>query len=171
MHKLFILLLIVACSCSPQISEEDVRIQEYGDLYFTMDCWWSSQEDSPTLFWCSENVETELLSGYVSLAIEEDLDGERFFSICGRNVILNSGHDLHDDLIASITHNAYNCFESYEQSLGNEFDWIWDGAINMLQLIWRPEDDPDKVLTLFVGAKEDSPLVLGSVYYKIGDLD
>ena len=140
-----LILLILLWSCSNNLTEEDIRQQEYGELYATMDCWWSSQELlSPALFWCTENLETELISGYVSLAIEQDLDGEQFFSICGR------------------------CINSYERSLGDEFDWIWDDPTNTLQLIWRPEDEPDKVLTLFVPEKKDSPRVLGSVYYKTG---
>ena len=144
-------------------------VAEYGELYFTMTCWWSSQENlAPTLFWCTEDIETELISGYVSLAIEEDLDGESFLSICGREIVLNSGNDLHDTLIASMTQYSYNCYESYERKLGNEFDWIWDEETNMLQLIWRPEDDKDKVLTLFIPEKEDSPRVMGNVYYKTG---
>ena len=164
-----LLLLVLLCSCSNNLTEEDIRQQEYGELYATMVCWWSSQElISPALFWCTENLETELISGYVSLAIEEDLEGERFFSICGRDVTLNTGHDLHDNLIASMTQYTYNCYEAYERSLGNEFDWIWDDPTNTLQLIWRPEDEPDKVLTLFIPEKKDSPRVLGSVYYKTG---
>ena len=86
----------------------------------------------------------------------------------GKEITLNSGHDLHDNLIASLTQYNYDCYEAYERSLGNEFDWIWDEPTNTLQLIWRPDDDVDKVLTLFVPEKKDSPRVLGSVYYKTG---
>jgi len=168
MHRLLILLILL-CSCSNSLTEEDIRQQEYGEVYATMQCWWSSQELlSPALFWCTENLETELISGYVSLAIEHDLDGEQFFSICGREIILNSGHAVHDNLIAAMTQYAYNCYESYERNLGNEFDWIWDERTSTLQLIWRPDDDLDKVLTLFVPESKDSPRVLGIVYYKTG---
>jgi len=164
---LFLLILLISCATGPD--PEDVLVAEYGELYFTMTCWWSSQENlAPTLFWCTEDIETELISGYVSLAIEEDLDGESFLSICGKEVTLNSGNNLHDTLITSMTQYSYNCYESYERKLGNEFDWIWDEEINMLQLIWRPEDDEDKVLTLFIEEKEDSPRVMGNVYYKTG---
>jgi len=168
MYKILVLLILL-CSCSNNLTEEDIRQEEYGELYATMGCWWSSQElISPALFWCTENLETELISGYVSLAIEEDLQGEQFFSICGRDIILNSGHDLHDNLIASITESAYNCYDSYERNLGNEFDWIWDEPTNTLQLIWRPDRQPDKVLTLFVEEQQESPWVTGRVYYKTG---
>jgi len=171
-NKLFLVLVLLLCACSNNLTEEDIRQQEYGDLYATMDCWWSSQElISPALFWCTETLETELISGYVSLAVEQDLDGEKFLSICGKDIILNSGHDLHDNLIASMTRDTYDCYEVYERSLGNEFDWIWDVETSTLQLIWRPDDELDKVLTIFVPEKKDSPRVLGLVYYKTGYFD
>ena len=168
MYKI-IVLLILLCSCSNNLTEEDIRQEEYGELYATMDCWWSSQEAiASTIFWCADTLETELISGYVSLAIIQDLDGVEFFSICGRDIVLNSGHELHDNLIAAMTQYTYDCYESYERKLGNEFDWIWDEPSSTLQLIWRPEDELDKVLTVFVPKQVDSPRVLGSVYYKTG---
>ena len=168
MYKILVLLILL-CSCSNNITEEDIRQEEYGELYATMDCWWSSQEGMvSTIFWCADNLTTELISGYVSLAVVRDLDGVNFFSICGREVKLNSGHSLHDNLIAAMTQYTYDCYESYERQLGNEFDWIWDEPTSTLQLIWRPEDDLDKVLTVFVPKQVDSPRVLGSVYYKTG---
>tara|TARA_Y100000310_G_scaffold168032_2_gene168078 strand:- start:5683 stop:6096 length:414 start_codon:yes stop_codon:yes gene_type:complete len=137
-----------------------------------MDCWWSNQENyAPTYFHCSENISTELISGYVSLAIGEDLNGEEYFSICGKDIILNSGYNLHDDLIFAMTQYTYNCYDSYERELGDEFDWIWSDEDSMLQLIWRPDYLEDQVLTLFIEKKEDSPRVLGSVYYKSGYFD
>lgn len=167
MYKVFgLIILLCSCSSNP-LTTEEVRVQEYGDLYFTMVCWWGSQESlQPAIFWCTEDINTELISGYVSIAIEEDLEGERFLSICGRDVTLNTGYDLHDNLIAGMTEYAYNCFDSYERSLGNEFDWLWEDTTRMLQLIWRPEEAESKVLTLFVEEEDDSPRVLGSVYYK-----
>ena len=169
MYRLLLLLLFVLSACSNNITEEDIRQEEYGELYATMDCWWSSQElIASTIFWCADDLETELISGYVSLAIIQDLDGVEFFSICGRGITLNSGHALHDNLIAAMTEHTYDCYESYERKLGNEFDWIWDESTSTLQLIWRPDDDLDKVLTVFVPKQEDSPRVEGTVYYKTG---
>jgi hypothetical protein len=169
MHRLLLLLLFVLSSCITTPAEEDVRQKEYGELYATMDCWWSSQEHiASTIFWCADTLETELISGYVSLAVIQDLDGVEFFSICGRDIILNSGHELHDNLIAAMTQDTYDCYESYERKLGNEFDWIWDEPTSTLQLIWRPEDDLHKVLTVFIPKQIDSTRVLGSVYYKSG---
>jgi len=168
-YRLLLLLLFVLSACSNNLTEEDIRQEEYGELYATMDCWWSSQELlAPTLFWCAENLETELISGQVSLAVGLDLDGEQYLSICGRNITLNSGNVLHDSLIVAMTQYTYDCYESYERKLGNEFDWIWDEPTSTLQLIWRPEDDLDKVLTVFVPKQVDSPRVLGTVYYKTG---
>tara|TARA_R100000808_G_scaffold22517_1_gene49014 strand:- start:4240 stop:4767 length:528 start_codon:yes stop_codon:yes gene_type:complete len=169
--RYFVFLLILT-SCAPIPSEEDVRQQEFGEIYATMGCWWSSQEEAPrAIFWCSEDLETELISGYVSLAIEEDAQEETFLSICGIDVTLNTGHDLHDILIASMTQGAYNCYNSYEKELGNEFDWLWSASESTLQLIWRPEDQDHTVLTVVIPEKEDSPNVLGTVYYKTGVFD
>jgi len=168
----FLVFLIFLCCCSSSLSEEDIRIQEYGELYFTMNCWWSSQELLvPTIFFCADAVESELISGYISLAIEEDWSGEQFLSLCGRGIILNSGHMLHDTLIESMTEHAYNCINSYERRLGDDFDWLWEDQTAMLQIIWRPEDSLHQALTLFVEKKVDSPHVLGSVYYKTGFFD
>ena len=169
MYKLFILLFFIISACSTAPTEEEIRQEEYGDLYTTMDCWWGSQQGMvATIWWCADTLETELISGYVSFAIVRDLDGVEFFSICGRDIKLNSGLELHDHLIAAMTQYTYDCYESYERKLGNEFDWIWDEPTSTLQLIWRPEDDLDKVLTVFVPKQVDSPRVLGSVYYKTG---
>jgi len=162
-------MFLLLYSCSSKVTEEDIRQEEYGEVYATMDCWWSSQELLATaLFSCNENLGTELISGHVSLAVGLDLDGEQYLSICGRDIILNSGNVLHDSLIVAMTQCTYDCYESYERKLGNEFDWIWDESTSTLQLIWRPEDDLDKVLTVFVPKQVDSPRVLGTVYYKTG---
>ena len=168
MHKLIILIALLLCSCANGLTQEDIRQQEYGTMYATMECWWTTQPNSPALFWCNEELQTPLISGYVSLAVERDIDGEQFLSICGKEIILNSGHNIHDTLIASMTQHEYSCYDTYERSLGNEFDWIWIEDINTLQMIWRPEDEIHKVLTLYVPERLDSPNVTGSVYYKTG---
>jgi len=156
-------------ACEPSFSEEDIRQQEYGDIYATMTCWWSANDVPPTpIFWCDEDLETELIRGHVSMAVEKDIESNNYFSICGRDVELNSGHALHDTLIASMTHGAYNCYDAYERELGNEFDWIWDKETSTLQLIWRPKEESHKVLTIFIPPEEDTPRVIGSVYYKTG---
>ena len=134
-----------------------------------MDCWWPSPETaSPAIFWCAEDIDTELISGYVSLSIEEDPIQERYFSICGKDITLNTGHNLHDTAIQTLTEYNYSCFDSYERELGNEFDWIWNETERTLQLIWRPKNDIDKALTLFIDSQLGSSHVEGKVHYKEG---
>ena len=169
MFRYFVFLLILVTGCTNLPSEEDIRQQEYGELYATMDCWWSSNDTLPAaIFWCNDDLDTSLIKGYVSLAVETDIDATNYFSICGKDVTLNSGHNLHDTLIASMTNGTYNCYNAYETELGNAFDWIWDEDTTTLQLIWRPENEEHKVLTLFVPERVDGPNVLGTVYYKTG---
>ena len=169
MNKIVICLLLLLCSCS-NIGEEDIRIQEYGEEYAIMDCWWSKNEGPNTLvFWCDKQLDTPLISGFVSLAVERDIEEEEFFSICGRNIILNSGYSLHDTLIASLTQDTYNCYNHYENKIGNEFDSVWDPEISILQIIWRPPDDDHQALTIYIPSPEgESVRVLGTVYHKTG---
>ena len=137
-----------------------------------MDCWWVDPEStSSAIFTCTETLETELISGYVSLAIQEDFAGENFFSICGRDVVLNSGYSFHDTTVVSLTTNTYACIDSYERKLGNEFDWLWDSDFGILQLIWRPQDELVKVLTLFIPNDEESLRAEGRVYYKTTEVN
>ena len=169
MNKIVICLLLLLCSCS-SIIEEDIRIEEYGEEYAIMDCWWSRNQGPNTLlFWCDKNLNTDLISGFVSLAIERDPEENEFFSICGRDIILNSGYNLHDTLIASLTNNNYNCYNHYENNIGNEFDSVWDPDVSILQIIWRPADKEHQALTLYIPSPEgESVRVLGTVYHKTG---
>ena len=169
MNKVVICLLLLLCSCS-NIGEEDIRIKEYGEEYAVMDCFWSKNQGPNTLlFWCDENLDTGLISGFVSLAIERGPEEDEFFSICGRDIILNSGYNLHDTLIASLTNNNYNCYNHYENNIGNEFDSIWDSEINVLQIIWRPPNEVHQALTLYIPSPEgESVRVSGTVYHKTG---
>ena len=121
------------------------------------------------VFWCDKQLDTPLISGFVSLAVERDIEEEEFFSICGRDIILNSGYSLHDTLIASLTQDTYNCYNHYENKIGNEFDSVWDPEINILQIIWRPPDDDHQALTIYIPSPEgESVRVLGTVYHKTG---
>ena len=169
MNKIVICFFLLLCSCS-NIGEEDIRIEEYGEEYAVMDCFWSRNEGPNTVvFWCDKQMDTQLISGFVSLAIERGPEEDEFFSICGRDIILNSGYDLHDTLIASLTNNTYNCYNHYENKLGNEFDSLWDPEINVLQIIWRPPDDEHQALTLYIPSPEgESVRVSGTVYHKTG---
>ncbi len=169
MNKIVICLFLLLCSCS-NIGEEDIRIEEYGEEYAVMDCFWSQNEGPNTVvFWCDNDLQTNLISGFVSLAIERGPEEAEFFSICGRDIILNSGYDLHDTLIASLTNNTYNCYNHYENNIGNEFDSLWDPDINILQIIWRPPDADHQALTLYIpDPEEGSVRVSGTVYHKTG---
>ena len=170
MYKLLYFLLLILLTYCNSLSDKDIRIEEYGEEYAVMDCWWSRNEGPNTLlFWCDKNLDTELISGFVSLAIERGPDEEEFFSICGRDIILNSGYNLHDTLIASLTDNSYNCYNHYENNIGNEFDSVWDPDVSILQIIWRPADKEHQALTLYIPSPEgESVRVLGTVYHKTG---
>ena len=170
MHKLLYFFLLVLLTSCNSLSDEDIRIEEYGEEYASMDCWWSKNEGPNTLvFWCDKQLDTPLISGFVSLAVERDIEEEEFFSICGRDIILNSGYSLHDTLIASLTQDTYNCYNHYENKIGNEFDSVWDPEINILQIIWRPPDDDHQALTIYIPSPEgESVRVLGTVYHKTG---
>lgn len=170
MHKLLYFFLLVLLTSCNSLSDEDIRIEEYGEEYAIMDCWWSKNEGPNTLiFWCDEQLDTPLISGFVSLAVERDIEEEEFFSICGTDVILNSGYDLHDTLIASLTNNNYNCYNHYENNVGNEFDSLWLPEAKVLQIIWRPADKEHQALTIYIPSPEgESVRVLGTVYHKTG---
>tara|TARA_Y100001938_G_C7990624_1_gene379303 strand:- start:324 stop:833 length:510 start_codon:yes stop_codon:yes gene_type:complete len=165
--RLVLLLFIFLTSCVNLI-EEEIRAEEYGDYYADMDCWWSKNEGPNTfVFNCHDNLETDLISGQVAFALIRDDDEEYYFTICGRNIVLNSGYTLHDTLIAFLTADKYACHEHYENQLGNEFDTIWDAQRRALQVIWRPVDDVHKALTLYLPLPEgDSVRVLATLYYK-----
>ena len=170
MHKLLYFFLLVLLTSCNSLSDEDIRIEEYGEEYAIMDCWWSKNEGPNTLiFWCDEQLDTPLISGFVSLAVERDIEEEEFFSICGTDVILNSGYDLHDTLIASLTNNNYNCYNHYENNVGNEFDSLWLPEAKVLQIIWRPADKEHQALTIYIPSPGGESLrVLGTVYHKTG---
>tara|TARA_R110002020_G_scaffold185624_4_gene383308 strand:- start:269 stop:763 length:495 start_codon:yes stop_codon:yes gene_type:complete len=161
--------LLLLCSCT-NVIEENIRVEEYGEQYAVMDCWWSNNDGPETIiFYCHDNLETDLISGQVRFAIERDSNGEEYFSICGRDIILNSGYSLHDTLIRTLTDNTYSCHHHYEGQLGNEFDTIWDEGHSALQVIWRPPEADHKVLTIYVPDPEGESLrVSGTVYYKFG---
>ena len=173
--KIKIVILIVAAAAIITCTAEDNSdiIAEYGEPYFTMTCWWHSQANfAPSIWHCSDMVESDLISGYISLAVEEDLNSERFLSICGRDIELNSGHSLHDLVIPALTENNYNCIDTYERDLGDEFDWLWDEEARTLQLIWRGDDGATKILTLLIDLPTPtSARSEGNVYYKTIDPD
>ena len=169
MSRVIVLLFFLLSSCDNLI-EEDLRVEEYGTYYTSMDCWWSRNEGPDTfIFNCADNLDTNLISGQVAFAMLRDAEEEHYFTICGRDIILNSGYDLHDNLIRILTNDQYACHEHYENQLGNEFDTTWDAEQSVLQIIWRPPNEVHKALTLYLPPPEgESVRVLGTVYYKTG---
>lgn len=117
-------------------------------------------------------LNTDLIAGDVVLQVSKDINQETYFTICGQDVKLNSGYDIQDYLIETMTSDKYACYDYYESKLGNEFDVIWDPTKTVLQMIWRPERQRHKALTLYIpSSNEESPYVLGTLYYKTGMFD
>tara|TARA_R110000824_G_scaffold22464_5_gene82197 strand:- start:1881 stop:2375 length:495 start_codon:yes stop_codon:yes gene_type:complete len=160
MRPYYIALLLFLTGC-PNISPPDINEQQYGTLYFTMECVWRNHNDGETLWWCSQDVETELLTGHLALELLED---DRL-AFCGEDLVLNSGHELHDNLVSLLTKNIFNCIYTPENELGNEFDWLWYKEDKTLQIIWRPEDSNHKQLTLIIDPGRPVTDVRGRVYY------
>ena len=149
-----------AGDCPPPLS------QDFGDPYFELDCSWVAPDttDRAAIWRCGSDVETPLLTGFVFLELEHS-DSLYF---CGRNLTLNSGIGIYDNLIRLLTTNKYDCLHITEdREKGNQFDWSWSNEANILQLIWRPEDEPHKMITLLIEDADYDILVRSTVYYKI----
>ena len=161
MNKSCLLLcfLLFLSSCAAD-TPQDIQ-SDHGDQYFTMDCVWRGYNDGQTLWWCEGHPETELLTGDLLLELLED----NKLAFCGENITLNTGHDLHDSLIALLTNGQFNCITSVERELGNEFDWIWEKENRTLKLIWRPDDASYKKITLVIDPGTPAATVNGTVYY------
>ena len=160
MYKLFLLSIVLSVSCSA-VDNSNIH-EEYGEYYFSMDCVWRSYDDGQTLWWCSEDVEVELIEGHLALELLED--GR--LSFCGEDLYLNTGHELHDTWVSALTQNQFNCLLTEETELGNEFDWLWHKRDRTLQIIWRPKNDSEKQLTLIIDQGPPATDVIGRVYYK-----
>tara|TARA_R100000808_G_C2095891_1_gene114618 strand:- start:219 stop:674 length:456 start_codon:yes stop_codon:yes gene_type:complete len=143
--------------CGGQIEEEN----EFGELLFPMHCSWISHDNESSFWWCDAEVDTELMKGYIFL----ELSSVDELAFCGENLTLNTGHELHDSLVTSLTNNHYNCIFSRETNLGNEFDWIWYNDEYRLLLAWRPEGDSEKYINLIIDHREAELLTTGSAYY------
>ena len=152
------------CACD-RPDPPDVT-SDYGDVYFHIGCYWPDpvQVLEPAVWRCFENVETELLSGFLYLELESSTS----LYFCGENLTLRSGISLYDNLIRILTNNKYDCLHITEdKQKGNEFDWVWEEDINTLQIIWRPEDSPHKMITLVIKEEEYNQVVRSVVYYRI----
>ena len=131
-------------------------------VFFRRQSFWKNHDDGETLWWCLAEVDTEIVSGLLGLHLVEP----HVLAFCGDQLTLNTGHDLHDTLISSYTEDGFKCVNTREEKLGNEFDWIWSKEDRTLQLIWRPEDDTHKKMTLIIDAGPPVTDVVGTVYYK-----
>jgi hypothetical protein len=164
-YKAYLLLfLMLFCACD-RPDPPDVT-SDYGDVYFHIGCYWPDpvQVLEPAVWRCFENVETELLSGFLYLELESSTS----LYFCGENLTLRSGISLYDNLIRILTNNKYDCLHITEdKQKGNEFDWVWEENINTLQIIWRPEDSPHKMITLVIKEEEYNQVVRSVVYYRI----
>jgi len=159
-----LLFLILFCACDhtdpPEVTSD------YGEVYFHIGCYWPDpvQVLAPAVWRCFENVETELLSGFLYLELESSTS----LYFCGESLTLRSGISLYDNLIRFLTNNKYDCLHITEdKKKGNEFDWVWEENINTLQIIWRPEDSPHKMITLVIKEEEYNQVVRSVVYYRI----
>ena len=161
MKYLFVALFLLLNAC-PGITLPDPNTLQYGDLYFTMECIWRNHGDGETLWWCAEDVETDLIEGHLALELLED---DRL-AFCGEDLALNTGHALHDQWVSILTNGIFNCIITPENELGNEFDWLWYKEDKILQIIWRPENDTHKQLTLIIAPGPPVTDVEGKVYYK-----
>ena len=161
-YLLLILLFLSACSSDPPSSVAP----DYGEVYFHIGCYWPdpAQVLQPAIWRCFENVETELLSGFLYMELESTTS----LYFCGENLTLRSGIGMYDNLISYLTNNKYDCLHITEdKKAGNAFDWLWNENSNTLQIIWRPEDDPNKMLTLVIPASDEyNQVVRSTVYYK-----
>ena len=157
-----VLLLLSACSHDAP----DNIVPNYGEEYFHIGCYWPDpvQVLQPAVWRCFENVETDLLSGFLYM----ELENATSLYFCGEDLTLNSGINTYDNLISLITNNRYDCLHITEdKQVGNSFDWYWEETVNTLQIIWRPDDDDHKMLTLVIEDEEYNQVVRSTVYYKI----
>ncbi len=159
---LLVLLLLSACLSD---SSENI-VSDYGEEYFHIGCYWPDpvQVLQPAVWRCFENVETDLLSGFLYL----ELENATSLYLCGEDLTLRSGITTYDNLISFITNNKYDCLHITEDTnVGNSFDWFWEESVNILQIIWRPEEEDHKMLTLVIENEEYNQVVRSTVYYKI----
>ena len=163
MYKSYLIIVLIlsgcASNCPPPLP------QEFGDPYFELECTWPGPgtTERAAIWRCGNDVETSLLAGFVFLELEHS-DSLYF---CGRDLTLNSGIDIYDNLTRLLTTDKFDCLHITEdKEKGNQFDWSWDDESNILQLIWRPEDAPHKMITLIVQSAEYDDIVKSTVYYK-----
>ena len=160
------IVLLFLGGCLDECPPPETEIDNYGDPYAEIDCSWVNPEATsrPAIWRCGGDLETEILSGSVFL----ELENPRSLYLCGTDLRLNSGVTVYDNLIGFLTEGRFNCLHLEEdKNLGNSFDWIWNGTANILQFIWRPDEEPQKILTLAVEEAAYDVIVRSTIYYKI----
>ena len=163
MYRLYLIVILIISGCASDCPPPPP--QEFGDPYLELECSWPDPDttERPAIWRCGNDVATPLLTGFVFLELEHS-DSLYF---CGRDLTLSSGIDVYDNLTRLLTTDKFDCLHITEdREKGNQFDWDWDDERNILQLIWRPENEPQKILTLIL---EDAPydvIVRAIVYYK-----
>jgi len=157
---LLVFLLLSGCTAVPKAGPD------YGEAYFELDCVWVDPQVTvqPAIWRCFEEVETGLINGFLYLELESDIS----LYFCGENLTLSTGIDIYDNLISFITTDRYNCLHITEdKQKENEFDWSWEASINQLQIIWRPEEQSHKMITMIIEDADYNVVVRTIVYYKI----
>jgi len=97
-----------------------------------------------------------------------ELENAQSLYLCGTNLTLRSGIDMYDNLISYLTRDKFDCLHITEDTnKGNAFDWTWEERSNILQIIWRPEDEPHKMITLVIENQEYNQVVSSPLYYRI----
>jgi len=160
----FLLLLLLLNACSDDPPSEVTP--DYGEKYFEMDCVWVDPASTvqPAIWRCSQDIETELINGFLYLELENDTN----LWFCGRDLTLSTGIDLYDNLIRFLTNDRYDCLHITEdKQKENEFDWAWVQDSSLLQIIWRPEDDTHKMISIVIQNGEYDEIIKSTVYYKI----
>ena len=164
MYKLYLIIILLISGCASDCPPPPLP-QDFGDPYFELECSWPEPEttERPAIWRCGNDVETPLLTGFVFLELEHS-DSLYF---CGRDLILNSGIGVYDNLTRLLTTDKFDCLHITEdKEKGNQFDWSWDPEDSILQLIWRPEEEDHKMITLIIPAAEYDVIVKSTVYYK-----
>ena len=162
MYKIIVLVFLLLSGCV----EEQPTEPDYGEKYFEMDCVWVDPASTiqPAIWRCSQWVETDLINGYLYLELENDTN----LWFCGRDLTLATGIDFYDNLISYITRDRYDCLHITEdKQKENEFDWAWAPGSQVLQIIWRPEDDSHKMISIVIPYGEYDEIIKSTVYYKI----